>query len=78
MGGQFCVNGLQVGIGPPPPGTLLGVMEATVEFLGEEFPAKAAARMRVRASMRIISFIDTSPPKVVCVGYVLLPESGID
>ena len=63
------MNGLQVGIGPPPPGTLLGVMEAIVEVLDEEFPAKAAAMMRVSANIRIISFIDTSPSKVVGHGY---------
>ena len=65
MGGQEEWNGSQVGIGPPPPGTLLGVTEAIVAVAGDEFPAKAAAMMRVRANIRIISFIDRSPLKVV-------------
>jgi hypothetical protein len=48
-------------MGPPPPGTLLGVMAATVGVLGEEFPAKAAVATRARAEMRIMSFISRSP-----------------
>ena len=57
MGQLGLLKGLQAGMGPPPPGTLLGVMEATAEVRATELLARAAAAIRVRAQMRIISFI---------------------
>jgi hypothetical protein len=65
MVGQFgFVNGSQVGMGPPPPGTLLGVSTTVVVF-EERFPLNANAMTRVSNEIRIAFDISKSPSKVV-------------
>ena len=64
MVGQFELNGLQAGMGPPPPGTLLWMLDAILEVLATESPATTARTTRVKAKMRIISFIGRSPLKI--------------
>jgi hypothetical protein len=51
-------------MGPPPPGTLLWMLEAMVEVLATEFPATAARTTRVNAKIRIINFISKSPLRI--------------
>jgi hypothetical protein len=55
---------LHAGIGPPPPGTLLWILEAAAEVMETELPATAATTIRVKAKIRIISFITRSPLKI--------------
>jgi hypothetical protein len=69
---------LQAGIGPPPPGTLLWMVEEVAEVLAAEFPATAAATIRVRAKIRIISFISRAPRKITFKWDMLLRTLGID
>jgi hypothetical protein len=77
IGGQFgVVKGLQEGIGPPPPGTLLGMLLAIMVLLGLELPAMAAATTRVRAVTRINNFISRSPFESLIWGRASL-ERGI-
>jgi hypothetical protein len=64
-------------MGPPPPGTLLGILDASIEDVGFEFPATAAATTRVRAAIRIISFINRSPLKITNQGEEGSPLWGI-
>jgi len=61
MGGHVSLNGLHVGIGPPPPGTLL--MSATVVevLFASGFPVNAAATIKASAEMRMACFIGKSP-----------------
>jgi hypothetical protein len=54
---QASLKGLQTGIGPPLPGTLLWISVATVAVAVSELPAAAAATTRARAARRMISFM---------------------
>ena len=59
--GQLVVKGLHVGMGPPPPGTLLRRLDAEAEVLATDSPAMAAVTTRVKTKIRIINFINGSP-----------------
>jgi hypothetical protein len=50
-----------MGMGPPPPGTLLGTVEPVVDALRCGLPAKAAATRKASAEMRMAIFIRESP-----------------
>ena len=58
------MNGLQEGMGPPPPGTLLWMLEAISGVMEAGLLATAAAMTRVSARMRINSFIIRSPSNI--------------
>jgi hypothetical protein len=65
MVGQLVVKGLQVGIGPPPPGTLLGVTDDEAAVFDKRFPKNTELITRVSIEIRIVFAISKSPSEVV-------------